>query len=63
MYYVHYVSSDTTHTTYLNDITGGAVRFSRKKFFGPFRDMYQAEEFIQQNSSVDDIIELWELGG
>ena len=47
-------------STHLRD-DSSLVIFKKRTFHGPFRDSYQAEEFIQNYCMDGDNVEIWDF--
>ena len=58
-YFVYYANEEEIDSVYTPH--GDEVRYIRKKFFGPFRTSYEAEQFLQKDASADDLPEIWEF--
>lgn len=58
-YFIHYRNEEEIDSVYTLD--GEEVRYIRKRFFGPFRARYDAEQFLQKDASSDDLPEIWEF--
>ena len=60
-YFVYYANEDAFDSFFTAPYDGVEVRYIKKKFFGPFRTSYEAEQFLQKDASADDLPEIWEF--